>query len=69
MNGNCCPPLVPARIAVVAAAPAGRFEPLQPSGFGRLADLGVAGLVAESESEFALPAELTQELTENNTGL
>ena len=37
------------------------------SGSGHRADLGVAGLLAKSGSGFVLPAELTQELTENNT--
>lgn len=46
----------PVGIAVVAAAPAGRFEPLQLSGSGHQADLGVVGLLAKSGSGFALPA-------------
>lgn len=61
--------MIPVGIAVVAAAPAGRSEPLQPSDFGRQADLGAVGLLAESGSGFALPAELTQELTENIIGV
>lgn len=61
--------MIPAEIAVVAAAPAGRSEPPQLSGFGRQADLEVVGLVAESGSESDLPADVTQALTQNNRGI
>lgn len=67
LNYVCCPLLAPARIAVVAAAPAGRSEPLQSSDFGHQAEFGVVGLLAELRSGFGLPAELTQDLRENNT--
>lgn len=60
----CCPLLIPVKIAVVAAAPAGRSEPLQ-SGFGHQAELEVVGPVAESGSGSALPAGVTQELKQN----
>lgn len=69
LNYVCCPLLVPVRIAVVAAAPAGRSEPLQPSDFAHQAEFGVVGLLAELRSGFGLPAGLTQDLRENNTGV
>lgn len=59
--------MIPVGTAVAAAAPAGRSEPLQLSGFVHRADLEAVGLVVVSGSGFALPAELIQELTENNT--
>ncbi len=63
------PLLIPVEIAVVAVAPADCSEPLQPSGSGRQVDLGPVGLVAESGSVFAPPAEVKKELIESNRGI
>lgn len=56
----CCPLLIPVGIAVVAVAPAGHSALLQPSGSGHQVDLGVVGLLVESESGSARLAELAK---------
>lgn len=54
----CCPLLIPVGIAVVAVAPAGHFELLKLSGFGRPADPELVEPLVESESGSAPLAEM-----------
>lgn len=54
----CCPLLIPVGIAVVAVAPAGHFELLKLSGFGRPADPELVEPLVESESVSAPLAEM-----------
>lgn len=58
--------MIPVGIAVVAAAPAGCFVPLQLSGFGRLVVLEVLGPAAESAFGSAPLAEVVQRVNKGN---